>query len=93
MNLNYYIQLAAMFIGPLIAVVLPILIGLRYGVIQGKKTPELTTAPIGNVVTAALGLVGFMLAFTFQMATNRYERRKQFWFYVLNFMSWVRLKL
>ena len=28
-------------------------------------------------VTAALGLVGFMLAFTFQMATNRYERRKQ----------------
>jgi len=77
MNANYYLQVAAMFILPLLAVVLPILIGLRFGIIQGKTSPDLIAAPIGNVVTAALGLVGFMLAFTFQMATNRFERRKE----------------
>ena len=77
MSFSYYLQVASMFVLPLLAVVLPILIGLRYGIAHGKVTPELTSAPIGNVVTAALGLVGFMLAFTFQMATNRYERRKE----------------
>ena|SRR5688572_20959867 len=77
MSLNYYLQVAAMFFIPLLAVVLPIIIGLRYGIAHGKVAPGLTSAPIGNVVTAALGLVGFMLAFTFQMANNRYERRKE----------------
>ncbi len=74
---NYYLKLAAMFIIPLIAVLIPIVIGYRHGVQRGKKTPELTETPIGTLVAAALGLLGFMLAFAFQIASNRFDKRKE----------------
>jgi hypothetical protein len=42
-----------------------------------KDSGELQDAPVGSVVGAALGLLAFMLAFTFQITANRYDTRKQ----------------
>src|SRR5688572_1367886 len=72
---NYMI--VAMFIVPLFAVLIPIFIGQRYGVYRAKKTPETDSGPVGIIVSAALGLLAFLLAFTFQIAVNRYADRKE----------------
>ena len=64
-------SIAAMFIVPLFAVLIPIFIGQRYGVYRSKKTPEKETSSVGTIVSAALGLLAFLLAFTFQIAFNR----------------------
>ena len=66
-----------MFLLPFIAVLVPILLGQRYGIYRKKKTEEAQHAPIGSVVGAAFGLLAFMLAITFQIAANRYDTRKQ----------------
>ena len=39
-----------------------------------EKAPE---APLGSVVSAMLGLLAFILAFTFGMASTRFDARKQ----------------
>src|SRR4030095_2022497 len=69
--------IALMFLIPFIAVLVPILLGQRYGIYRKKKTEEAQHAPVGSVVGAAFGLLAFMLAITFQIAANRYDSRKQ----------------
>lgn len=66
-----------MFVIPLFAVLIPIFIGQRYGVYRSKKPPEKEPSPVGTIVSAALGLLAFLLAFTFQIAVNRYTDRKE----------------
>ena len=39
--------------------------------------PEEKDAPVGAMVAAILGLLAFMLAFTFSMAASRFEARRQ----------------
>ncbi len=62
---------------PFLIVLVPILLGQRYGIWRIKNTPDLQNAPVGSVVGAAFGLLAFMLAFTFQIAAGRYEARKE----------------
>jgi ABC-type multidrug transport system fused ATPase/permease subunit len=69
--------IALMFLIPFVAVLVPILLGQRYGQYRKKKTEEPQHAPVGSVVGAAFGLLAFMLAITFQIAANRYDMRKQ----------------
>jgi hypothetical protein len=76
-NDDVFFPIAAMFIIPLIAVLIPIYIGQRYGIHRSKKIPETDTSPVGTIVSAALGLLAFLLAFTFQIAVNRYTDRKE----------------
>ena len=71
-----FFQVAALFLIPLLAVLVPVLIGQYYGIYRQKKSPDLKEFPVGAIVGAAVGLLGFMLAFTFQIAINRYEARK-----------------
>jgi len=66
-----------MFLIPLLIVLIPILIGQRYGMWRASKSPDLQNASVGSVVGAAFGLLAFMLAFTFQIAAGRYEARKE----------------
>jgi hypothetical protein len=66
-----------MFFIPVFTVLIPILIGQRLGLRSSKKLAEIQHAPVGSVVAAAFGLLAFMLAFTFQIASNRYDSRKQ----------------
>ena len=77
MNLKHFFEIAGMFLVPLLVVLIPILLGQRYGIWRVKKSPDLQNASVGSVVGAAFGLLAFMLAFTFQIAAGRYEARKQ----------------
>jgi hypothetical protein len=69
--------IALMFLIPFVSVLIPILLGQRYGQYCKKKTEEVQHAPVGSVVGAAFGLLAFMLAITFQIAANRYDARKE----------------
>jgi ABC-type multidrug transport system fused ATPase/permease subunit len=76
MNISLFLKSAGMFLILLLVVLIPIFIGQRYGRYQKKRTSDLQEAPVGTVVGTAFGLLAFMLAFTFQIVTNRYEARK-----------------
>jgi ABC-type multidrug transport system fused ATPase/permease subunit len=77
MTSDKILAIATMFLVPLLAVLIPILIGQRYGHYRKKKSEDVQHAPVGAVVGAAFGLLAFMLAITFQIAANRYDARKQ----------------
>jgi len=77
MTKDTFLPIAAMFIISLFAVLIPIFIGQRYGVYRSKKIPAPDSGTIGTIVSAALGLLAFLLAFTFQIAVNRYTDRKE----------------
>jgi hypothetical protein len=77
MNFKYFLEVAGMFLIPLLVVLIPIFIGQRYGMHRSKKLDELQHTPVGTVVGAAFGLLAFMLAFTFQIVANRYDTRKE----------------
>lgn len=77
MYINTILQLAGMLIIPFVILFVPIFIGNLYGIYRIKKSPELQQSAVGSVVGAAFGLLAFMLAFTFQIAANRYETRKE----------------
>ena len=77
MNMSFYLTIAKMFLIPLLVVLIPIIIGQRYGIWRIKKSENLQNASVGSVVGAAFGLLAFMLAFTFQIAAGRYEARKE----------------
>ncbi len=76
MVFRYILEIAAMFFLPLGCVLLAIFIGQQYGKYLIRKSPGLPVAAIGSVVSAVLGLLTFMLAFTFQIASNHYDARK-----------------
>jgi hypothetical protein len=52
-------------------------VGYRVAQYRRKRAQEEKEAPIGAMVGATLGLLAFMLAFTFGMAANRFEARRQ----------------
>ena len=77
MNTTQIIEIAGMFFIPLLAVLIPIILGQRYGIYRSKKTEDTQQTPVGTVVGSTFGLLAFMLAFTFQIVTNRYDTRKE----------------
>jgi hypothetical protein len=77
MNTNNILGITGMFFIPLLLVLIPILLGQRYGILRSKKLENVQNASVGSAVGAAFGLLAFMLAFTFQIAASRYEARKE----------------
>lgn len=75
--LSYVFEVAAMFFAPLLAVMIFICIGQCYGNYHLKKSPELPHTAVGAMVGTVLGLLAFLLAFTFQIASNHYDARKE----------------
>lgn len=71
------IPLEAVFPGTFILVVLSILLGYRIGAYYRRRYGEKEEGPIGSVVGATLGLLAFLLAFTFGLTANRYDSRKE----------------
>jgi len=76
MSISYLLQVAGMFFIPMVVVLVPIILGQRYGIYRNKKSGDMQHVPVGSAVGAAFGLLAFMLAFTFQIAASRYEARK-----------------
>jgi hypothetical protein len=60
-------EIAGMFLIPLLIVLIPILIGQRYGMWRTGKSPDLQNASVGSVVGAAFGLLAFMLTLQDQL--------------------------
>jgi hypothetical protein len=66
----------AMFLVILMLVLLSIEAGYRYGTRKRKLSNGKQGAPVGSMIGATLGLLAFMLAFTFGMAASRFDARK-----------------
>ena len=76
MQYSHIPQIIGMFVIPLLIVLVPLYIGQYYGILHAKKLSELQHTPVGTVVGTAFGLLAFMLAFTFQISSTRYDERK-----------------
>jgi hypothetical protein len=71
------IPLPAVFFGTFLLVILSIFLGYKIGVYQKKRYGGKEKTPMGTVVGATLGLLAFMLAFTFGITAARFDARKQ----------------
>ncbi|MDB6016162.1 MAG: hypothetical protein JWR19_651 [Pedosphaera sp.] len=50
--------------------------GFRLGRYQGQRSEMAQKAPIAEIVSAMLGLLAFMLGFTFSLAASRFDARR-----------------
>jgi len=51
-------------------------VGVRFGKYRRHRSESEKEAPVGSMAAAALGLLGFLLAFTFGMAATRFDIRR-----------------
>jgi len=71
------IPLPVLAIGTLVLVLVSIEAGFRLGRWRRERSGTEHDTTLGGVVGATLGLVAFLLAFTFGMAASRFEDRRQ----------------
>ena len=71
------VPLAGLFATTFLLVMLSVECGWRLGRLQRGQSDREMDAPVGTMVTASLGLLAFLLAFTFQMAASRFDVRRQ----------------
>lgn len=70
------ISMWAVFILTPLICLLAFEIGYRIGVYKKHDPDKLHETPLASTVAATLGLFAFILAFTFSLAANRYEERR-----------------
>jgi hypothetical protein len=58
-------------------ILLSIELGFRGGLHRARRSEDERQAPVDAMVGSTLGLLAFVLAFTFGMATSRYDARQQ----------------
>ena len=71
------LPLWGLFIATLLLVLLAVEGGYRLGTYRRSRSEQEKEAPVGAMVGATLGLLAFMLAFTFGLAAARFDTRKQ----------------
>jgi hypothetical protein len=71
------LPLTVVFVVTLLAVLVAIEFGYRFGRDRRRRTDLEKEAPVGAMVAASLGLLAFLLAFTFGMAASRFDDRRQ----------------
>src|SRR5262245_1132910 len=71
------LPLWALFIVILLIVLLSVEFGYRLGKYRRSRREEEKEAPLGTMVGATLGLLAFILAFTFGLAAARFDTRRQ----------------
>src|SRR5262245_5793565 len=69
------VPLWALFIGTVVLIVLADEAGRLLGARRRKEAVK--DAPVGAIVGASLGLLGFILAFTFGIAATRFDSRRE----------------
>ena len=72
-----YIPLWALFAVTVLLVLAAIEGGYRLAIFRKRQSDNGADAPIGSVIGGILGLLGFLLAFTFGMAASRFDTRRQ----------------
>ena len=65
-----------MFIGSAVLVVASIELGYRLGHRSHQRSAEEKESPVSAIAASVLGLLAFMLAFTFGLVAERYDARK-----------------
>jgi len=70
------IPLWAHFAGTILVVMISIEAGYRLGQIAHRRSEDEKESPVSAFAGAVLGLVAFMLAFTFSIVSDRYDARK-----------------
>jgi len=71
------LPLWALFIFILVVVLLSVEFGYRLGKYRRSRREQEKEAPLGTMVGATLGLLAFILAFTFGLAAQRFDTRRQ----------------
>lgn len=71
------IFVVALFVGTIILVVMPIEVGYQLGLAAHRRAQTDTEKSISVVASTMLGLLAFILAFTFGIAANRFDTRNQ----------------
>jgi len=66
-----------MYVLPLVAILVPLWLGQRYGLYVKSKSKHLEEGPVSSAVAGTVGLFAFLLAFTFQIVGDRYSKRKE----------------
>src|ERR1700757_1569442 len=69
------LPLWGLFIAILLVVLLSVECGYRLG--KYRRGQQEKEAPVGTMVGATLGLLAFILAFTFGLAASRFDNRRQ----------------
>jgi hypothetical protein len=72
-----FLPLGWLFLVTFLLVLLSIESGYRLGRYRHKCSKEEKESPVGSMVGATLGLLAFLLAFTFGLAATRFDNRKQ----------------
>ncbi len=78
------IPLSAFLVTAMLGLALAIEGGFRVGSWRRKQPTSEKDSPVGAVVAATLGLVGFILAMTFSFAVSRFEARQEAYLGELN---------
>ncbi len=71
------IPLWGMFAATLVVILLSIESGYLLGRFRRRYSEEEKEGPVSAIVAATLGLLGFILAFTFGLGSSRFEARRQ----------------
>jgi hypothetical protein len=82
-----FIPLWALFLTTIALIAVAMESGFRLGAWRRKQTQQEKDAPVGAVVGATLGLLGFMLAITFGIAVSRFDFRRQAFLGEVNVVS------
>ncbi len=72
-----YLPLFGIFLVTALIILLSLEGGFRFGRWRRQRCEQEKETPVGAMVGAILGLVAFMLAFTFGMASSRFDVRRQ----------------
>ncbi len=89
------IPLWCFFLMTLIIGMLSVEVGYRVGKSRHARSPDEKDAPVAAMVGSILGLLAFMLAFTFSMAAARFDARRQAVLHEANAIgtTWLRARL
>ena len=71
------LPLWAILLGTLLIVLLSLECGYRLGRLRRRRSEQEKEAPVGAMAGATLGLLAFLLAFTFGLAATRFDARRQ----------------
>ena len=86
------LPLWAIYITIVLIIILSVRAGVTFARWRKKRVKNEDDGPINTLVGATLGLLAFMLAFTFSLSSSRFDARKQFLLEEVNTIetSWLR---
>lgn len=76
-NLIDLLPLPGIFAGTILLILLSVECGWRLGKYRRRQPEYELDVPVGAMVAASLGLLAFILAFTFGAAASRFDTRRQ----------------